>query len=491
MPERTIHSSISGSDQMLRKLIQVFLLLAFWSGLVFVGVQTWRFPTTQTTENRILAAKPQLPGSWHGIPDYIHSLDAWWTDSMAFRQLFIRYFNLMRMNVGISPQKDVLIGKDGWLFDGGTQLEDFRNSKLFTAAEIKAWREYLLFRHIDAKKHGAKFIFVIIPNKESVYAEYMPDNITKLGKISRIDQIVESVKEDGVAVLDLRKILEEGKKHNLRIYHQNDIHWNLIGANYGQYGISQALAPDFPKLKPELHPLDDFEFVDGNAVNKAGIVYYGGLILWMGLADMKRENEPVFKAVRPGCAEPAELDLTPWQNLTEKQKAQNFKATACKTGNYRAVVFRDSFTELMMPYLSETYQYIAYLWLPRPVPMNAWSHFLATAHPDIVIDESVERFLKIIPRAGIDYPSQEIITQAATPARVVTSPKTTGGPSIPWDSLDANQKSVLSVIETVWPAIPIEKQKIFLAAADKWNKTVPEDQKKIMAELKAYRDGNK
>lgn len=474
-----------------RKLIQILLLLAFWCGLVFVGVQTWRFPTTQTTENRILAQKPGLPETWQGIPDYIRGLEAWWTDSMAFRQLFIRQFNLIRMSVGIGPQNNVLIGKDGWLFDSSAQLDDFRNSKLLTAAEINSWREYLLFRHLDAKKHGAKYIFVIIPNKESVYAEYMPDNVTKLTDKSRIDQIVESVKDDGVAVLDLRKILEEGKKHNLRIYHQNDIHWNLIGANYGQFAIAQALAPDFPELKPELHPLDDFAFVSGNEVNKAGIVYYGGLILWMGLADLKREYEPIFKTAKPGCTEPAELDLTPWQGLSEQQKAQNFKATACKAGNYRAVVFRDSFSELLMPYLSETYQYIAYLWLPRPVPMSAWNHFLGSAHPDIVIDETVERFLEIIPRAGIDYPGQAVAVLATNPAKAVAPSKIAGGPSIAWDSLDANQKSVLSVAERVWPLIPIEKQKSFLETADKWNKTPPAEQRKLLDELKVYRDANK
>lgn len=477
---------------MLRKLIQILLLAVFWSALVFVGIQTLRVPTTQTTENRVLAQKPPLPKTWRDIPSYVQGLEAWWSDSMAFRQQFVRQFNLLRMNVGIGPQKNVLIGKDGWLFDSSEQLDDFRNSKLFTSDEVNAWREYLVFRHLDAKKHGVKFIFVIVPNKESVYPEFMPDNVTKLTEKSRTDQIVESVKNDGVAVLDLRSILEEGKKHSLRVYHQNDIHWNLIGANYGQYAIAQALAPEFPELKPRLHPLDDFEFVSGNDVNKAGIVYYGGLILWMGLADLTREYEPIFKEARPKCAEPAEMDLTPWANLTEKQKANNFKATACKTGHYRAVVFRDSFTELMMPYLSETYQYVAYLWLPRPVPMNAWSHFLSTAHPDIVIDETVERFLEIIPRRGIDYPGEVVAppasAKAIAPPEIVT---TASGPSIPWAALNANQKSVLSLIEKAWPLIPIQKQKSFLETADKWNKTVPEEQRKILAELNMYRDSSK
>ncbi|HSC75981.1 MAG TPA: hypothetical protein VLB90_07085 [Pseudomonadales bacterium] len=389
---------------MLRKLIQIFLLLVFWSGLVFIGVQTVRVPTTTTTENRMLTKKPPLPASWQDVPDYIHTLEAWWSDSVAFRQLFVRQFNLLRLNVGIGPQKNVLLGKEGWLFDSSEQLDDFRNSKLLTNEELSAWRKYLIFRHQDAKKRGAKFFFVIIPNKESVYAEFMPDNVTRLTQMSRMDQIVEAVKNDGVAVLDLRNILAEGKKNNLRIYHQHDIHWNLIGANYGQYAIIKALEPDFPELKSELHPLDDFEFVSGNAVNKAGIVYYAGLGRMMGLSELTQEYEPVFKTAKPGCAEPAKLQVAPWGGLSEERKDIIFKATACQTGHYRAVVFRDSFAELMFPYLSETFRYIAYVWLPRPSPMSEWRYFMDEVHPDIIIDENVERFLEKIPRAGVDYP---------------------------------------------------------------------------------------
>lgn len=62
---------------------------------------------------------------------------------------------------------------------------------------------------------------------------------------------------------------------------------------------------------------------------------------------------------------------------------------------------------------------------------------------------------------------------------------------IAWASLNANQKSVLSIGERVWPTIPVEKQKSFMEGADKWNKTAPEDQKKLIDELKAFRDAAK
>jgi alginate O-acetyltransferase complex protein AlgJ len=474
---------------MFKKLIQVLLIAAFWSALVFVGVQTLRFPTTATTENRVLAQKPPVPTSWSGIPNYVQTLEAWWSDSMAFRQLFVREFSLLRLNVGIGPQKNVLLGKDGWLFDSSEQLDDFRNSKLLTDDELNAWREYLVFRHLDAKKRGAKFLFVIVPNKESVYAEFMPDNVTKLTTTSRTDQIVEVVKNDGVAVLDLRSILEEGKKNNLRVYHQNDIHWNLIGANYGQYAITKALAPDFPKLTPALHPLDDFEFVDGNRVNEAGIPYYGGLSLMMGLAELRGELEPIFKTARPQCAEPAELKVVPWDSLSQEQKAATFKATACKTGHYRALVFRDSFTELMFPYLSETFSYIAYLWLPRPIDMGAWNYFLDVTHPDIVIDQNVERFLEQIPRVGVDYPGEIANTSVAASSEAKVSTKAIIG-VVPWESLNDQQKSVLSMLEEVWILIPTEKQKSFMLDADKWFTMQPEEQGKVIADLERYRDSD-
>jgi hypothetical protein len=64
--------------------------------------------------------------------------------------------------------------------------------------------------------------------------------------------------------------------------------------------------------------------------------------------------------------------------------------------------------------------------------------------------------------------------------------KATAAASIPWASLDANQKSVLSIGETVWPTIPVEKQKSFMTGADNWRKTSPEDQKKLIDELKTY-----
>ena len=70
------------------------------------------------TENRVLAAKPVLhqeDGSLNR--DYPTEFDAWFSDSFGLRtQLVTAYSKLSGSIFGVSAEKDVIIGKDGWLY---------------------------------------------------------------------------------------------------------------------------------------------------------------------------------------------------------------------------------------------------------------------------------------------------------------------------------------------------------------------------------------
>jgi hypothetical protein len=57
---------------------------------------------------------------------------------------------------------------------------------------------------------------------------------------------------------------------------------------------------------------------------------------------------------------------------------------------------------------------------------------------------------------------------------------------LPWSSLNDAQKSVLSVGETVWSMIPVEKRREMLAVADRWNQIEAADQYKMLNELRDY-----
>ncbi|HSC76533.1 MAG TPA: DUF3106 domain-containing protein [Pseudomonadales bacterium] len=75
-------------------------------------------------------------------------------------------------------------------------------------------------------------------------------------------------------------------------------------------------------------------------------------------------------------------------------------------------------------------------------------------------------------------------TPAATKApATATAPKHKAAKSIPWASLNATQKAVMSRIEKIWPNIPTDKQKSLMTTSGNWSKTSAEDQKKFIDEM--------
>jgi hypothetical protein len=387
----------------LRKLIQLLFILACWGGLAMIGIETWLSPTTFTTENRRLTPKPDPPPRVMEAGNYIHQLESWWSDAMHYRQFLVRLSTRLHMALGINPQSEVIVGKNGWLFWSGEHSEEaFRNNRPLTPGEVGAWRSYLLYRQHQAKKHHAKYVFIVIPNKESVYPEFMPDNYTSLSNQTWLDQIINAVRNDNIDIVDLREPLMEAKKHTL-IYVPEDTHWNLVGANYAQYAILQHLSKDFPKLNPVFYPLESFHETNSPDFTKLGIESYEGLVYMLGIDT--NSTQPLFKESIAKCTTPAAIPLPSyWESMEEHQKEHTFRATSCDTASYRVAMYRDSFADSLAPYFSESFRYIAYLWTPRPNDMPTWDYFLDHLKPDIILDELIGRHLLKIPRRGIDYP---------------------------------------------------------------------------------------
>ena len=73
---------------------------------------------TVTAENRVLAEKPALKtedGVWNR--DFPMQYEAWFSDRFGLRtELVTAYGKLTSTLFGVSAEKDVIIGKDDWLF---------------------------------------------------------------------------------------------------------------------------------------------------------------------------------------------------------------------------------------------------------------------------------------------------------------------------------------------------------------------------------------
>ena len=84
------------------------------------------------------------------------------------------------------------------------------------------------------------------------------------------------------------------------------------------------------------------------------------------------------------------------------EKNEGVKGVITKSEKkYKVLVFRDSFTEAMLPYLSETFGEVEYIWNHN---FNSYQDKIREYKPDIVIHEMVERYIDVL---KIDTPKLE------------------------------------------------------------------------------------
>lgn len=417
---------------MMLSMIRIFFVVALLSAGALVAVLTLRAPTQGTTENRALAGYPAPPVSLQSLQKYFQDVDAWAVDRMHFRQQFITWLTLARLHLGVTTFRGVFVGKNDWLFfNNGGEDEDARGSTRFTPEELHRWKSYLLYRKSVVEKAGGKFIFLMLPNKSTIYPEYLPDNFTRLSDTTRMQQLVDEMRDTGVTVLDARAVLLAGKQSG-QLYLKNDTHWNLLGANYAQYLVMQEIEKDFPAIRATLFPFHDASPEERDRIAMSNDLYRSLALgnttpvyrepqipIVEGIGKCVGKNDPhnlrknwplaVGDCSREGTPETAPswfalLDRV-WGHLPPDLRSFLFKSTVYESGHHTVLVAHDSYFEMMQPYFCNQFKHAYYVALGGVYEMWVWQALLDAVHPDVVVEEVLERGLKtIIPKPGVDYP---------------------------------------------------------------------------------------
>lgn len=164
---------------------------------------------------------------------------------------------------------EVLLGKDGWLFykvkTDGTPLYDYMGINHFSNEELEHVDNNLKDICSLAEERGFDLAFLTIPNKEQVYEEYMPDTVSKVSEISKLDQLTAHILSKDTITSEELKINGEGLiagkypyvdisytfnalKDSYPLYYKTDTHWTQIGSYIALqktlenlYGKSQSI----------------------------------------------------------------------------------------------------------------------------------------------------------------------------------------------------------------------------------------------------------
>lgn len=140
-------------------------------------------------------------------------------------------------SVKASTANQVLKGKDGWLFykneSDGTSIPEYKGNNHYSKAAMKNIKDNLLAMKKAVEKKGAAFIVCIIPNKEVMYPEYMPDSIKRKSTTTRADQLSRYLEKNSNLriVYPKQELIDAKQKH--QVYYQTDTHWNSKGRFIG------------------------------------------------------------------------------------------------------------------------------------------------------------------------------------------------------------------------------------------------------------------
>src|SRR5579862_5989784 len=126
------------------------------------------------------------------------------------------------------------------------------SERVLNGEGLATWKSYLEHRQQWLSAKGIKFLFVVAPDKESVYPEFLPPTIKSTSAQLAVDQLARYLREthSSVDLLSLREpLLDARTREQERLYYKQDSHWNSLGAYYGYEAIIRRLSQWFPTLK--------------------------------------------------------------------------------------------------------------------------------------------------------------------------------------------------------------------------------------------------
>lgn len=332
-----------------------------------------------STENRVLAPAPVRPGGRAAIAAWPRQADAWIADRFGLRDPLIRLQARLtwRLKKG---QSQVVRGTDGWLFlaDEFSRVS-YQRMEPLSGQEAMTWLGELEQRRAIATAAGAAYLFVAIPDKHTIYREFMPVDMTVMAPSSRLQMLRPAAQlGGGQAYLDLEPVLTDAKPTG-QLYYRTDSHWNAYGAWLGYRAIAARLAA----LGRPLPPRPDYAYDDF----PQGDFTTGDLARMMAVSMTERSALP--RDLDSPCGGTTQaFPLRPLEPFFEHATQRS----TCAAGRGRALVLHDSFMIGLMPYLSTSFAEVVYVWARAPLPL--YKAVVERLKPDIVIEERAERYFR-------------------------------------------------------------------------------------------------
>ena len=245
------------------------------------------------------------------------------------------YFPAREMN-------GTIFGRDDWMFcNYDNSIAYYCGSNLMSEQQMKDKLSLMQKLQNICDSRGVQLQFMIAPNKEQVYSEYMP-TYTIENSYKRVPEFIDYVKRNS-SVKIIYPIDElRAAKSTMSTYYKYDTHWN----HYGSFIATQALYKDM-----------GLDYVSPDSVNYSEGSCIWGLVITAGLSwkDYERDYDhiPDYKP---------EIELFNTDGVIDHihtEKSAVYRTDSTASSQRRFVMVGDSFRLYMMPYLERDFPHVS------------------------------------------------------------------------------------------------------------------------------------
>lgn len=295
-------------------------------------------------EKRDPVKTPSLTADGMLNNDFSGECEAFLADRLPFRPAVLTAANAVKSGVFKSDAANVVTGRDGWIFCKAS-VADYMNTNALSDERLRSITVSLslLDEYVTAK--GGKFLFVPMPNKASVYSEFMPSRYRKANtnNLARLQSMLAANK---VSHIDMLSLMNEKKSFGL--YHKRDTHWNYYGALLGYYGITDAMGK-----KHRMY--DDTDYVPKKIwrgdIDKMLYPFIGTRDYQY---DLNISFEP-FEFVIPSGVTDIAAQLENFMSDKEENDKRISTRKVSGLGNGSLYMVRDSFGRALLPFFIDNY----------------------------------------------------------------------------------------------------------------------------------------
>lgn len=299
-------------------------------------------------------------------------------DSFYMRGRLIAWTQNLRVLIGDRVFPKVIVGNNGWLvYTAENDIEDYQKADPFTEQQMARIQQSLDALSAKYAARGIALLVVVPPNKNSIYPERVPPQVPVIGKVSKLDQLIDYLHQHGqTQILDLRPALLAAKSER-EIYYATDTHWNDYGAFIAYQQVMNALQKTHPNLVPR--PQSDFKVVK-RAPDFMDLSVNIGTTLF---PESKIQFVPLFDT------------HTSYKNITVGGRKIMFSYNP-NSNLPKVIIYHDSFFFRVIPLLGEHFS--SGIYIQNYLGGGLWSlSWVDEQKPDVVIIEFSERYLQDLP----------------------------------------------------------------------------------------------